>query len=491
MIDRPPLTSVPPRARPKVLDTSVPFDAPTSEQPAPLSRRALRAQAAAIAAAAAMAATTTDVAVREEHEDALAPVDVTPATIAPASRRARRAAAPAEASPREETGAPAASRDESDAALAGESAVDATDAAPAEAQAAPAERPAAEEHPFARWFAAEITTEADEPEADAASGPAEKPAAERETCEASDPFLEAVRAFGATGQTPIVTPQPAPRPTSEHVAAGRVRAGRMRRIATTAVASVGVMGIVGMLAIGLTTPVGAVAAPAAVQNPAAVAASVDGAETAAAPEDDIQAFVAPADVTGEALEVTAEFESQTFAEIAAAEGINTANAAFTNDPTADIQWPFSVGVGISSYYGYRWGRLHEGVDFVPGNGAPVQAIADGTVRIATESGGAYGVTVYIDHVIDGQLVTSHYAHMQYDSLRVVAGQQVKVGDIIGLTGNTGRSYGAHMHFEIIIGGTTIDPLPWLQQWANTHYPEQQVAGDATAGEDAASSGDGE
>lgn len=436
--------------------------------------------------------TTQDVAVRDEHEDALAPVDATPATILPASRRARRSATwttdarPADSAPAREAARAVAEAEPIAAA--------APDAEPAPAEAKPVVE-LADAHPFARWFAAADAAEQhpapEEPQAEQAQEPTARSSAD-EPCDAADPFLEAVRAFGATGETPIVTPQPAPRTTSEHVAQGRAaRAGRVRRITTTALASVGVMGIVGMLAIGLTTPVGAVAAPATGENPAAATVNAIGVERAAASDEDIQAFVAPADVAGEALEVTAEFESQTFAEIAASEGINTANAAFTNDPTADIQWPFSVGVGISSYYGYRWGRLHEGVDFVPGNGAPVQAIADGTVRIATESGGAYGVTVYIDHVIDGQLVTSHYAHMQYNSLRVVAGQQVKVGDIIGLTGNTGRSYGAHMHFEIIIGGTTIDPLPWLQQWANTHYPEQQVAGDATAGDEAASSGEGE
>ena len=139
---------------------------------------------------------------------------------------------------------------------------------------------------------------------------------------------------------------------------------------------------------------------------------------------------------------------------------------FTNDQNSPIQWPFAVGVGLSSGFGMRWGRMHEGLDFTPGEGAPIQAIADGTVRIATESGGAYGVTVYIDHVIDGQLITSHYAHMQYGSLEVSEGEHVTVGTVVGHTGNTGRSYGAHLHFELLVNGTTpIDPLPWLREHA--------------------------
>jgi murein DD-endopeptidase MepM/ murein hydrolase activator NlpD len=84
--------------------------------------------------------------------------------------------------------------------------------------------------------------------------------------------------------------------------------------------------------------------------------------------------------------------------------------------------------------------------------------------VASEAGGAYGVHVIIDHMVDGQLVSSHYAHMQYGSMQVSAGQHVTVGTVLGRTGNTGRSYGAHTHFEILLNGTTaIDPMPWLRE----------------------------
>ena len=72
----------------------------------------------------------------------------------------------------------------------------------------------------------------------------------------------------------------------------------------------------------------------------------------------------------------------------------------------------------------------------------------------------------IDHVIDGERVASRYAHMQYGSLKVKAGDTITVGTVIGNTGNTGRSFGAHTHFEILAGGTTaIDPIPWLREHA--------------------------
>lgn len=173
-------------------------------------------------------------------------------------------------------------------------------------------------------------------------------------------------------------------------------------------------------------------------------------------------------VQNESLTRADGFSTISLVQVAAEQGINYSNEVFTNDPDAAIQWPFLVGVGMTDGYGMRSGRMHEGIDFVPGDGAPVQAIADGTVRIATEQGDAYGVTVYIDHVIDGAVITSHYSHMQYGSLQVTQGQTVKVGDIVGKTGNTGRSYGAHMHFELIVNGSTIDPLPWLRANAGRH-----------------------
>ena len=111
----------------------------------------------------------------------------------------------------------------------------------------------------------------------------------------------------------------------------------------------------------------------------------------------------------------------------------------------------------------RWGRMHEGVDFAPGGqGAEIHAVADGIVRIATEAGGAYGVRVVIDSIVDGELISTNYAHMQYGSLRVQPGQVIKLGDVVGAVGTTGRSTGAHLHFEVLLNGKTpTEPMAWL------------------------------
>ncbi len=253
---------------------------------------------------------------------------------------------------------------------------------------------------------------------------------------------------------------------AEHVAPRRPKARKLIALGAT----VGVMSIAGLLAVSMTLPAEAVAAVSGGQAALSTSLVAAAGEAAASTGDgeQIQAFVTSAEAQGESLTRAEDFSTVSFAELASEQGIKYTNELFTNDPDAAIQWPFLVGVGMSSGFGQRWGRMHEGIDFVPGEGAPIQAIADGTVRIATEQGGGYGVTVYIDHVIDGQVITSHYSHMQYGSLRVTAGQTVKVGDIVGLTGNTGHSFGAHLHFEIIVNGTPIDPLPWLQKNAGRY-----------------------
>ncbi|MFB9307631.1 murein DD-endopeptidase MepM/ murein hydrolase activator NlpD [Agromyces hippuratus] len=166
------------------------------------------------------------------------------------------------------------------------------------------------------------------------------------------------------------------------------------------------------------------------------------------------------------------YETQTIDEYARAAGIRP-EATFTNNPSGTIQWPFAVGVHIGDQFGYRdcagCSSDHGGQDFNPGLGAEIQAIADGVVANSTDSGGSLGVVMMIDHIIDGELVTSVYAHMEYESRRFEVGDTVSVGDVIGNTGDTGMSTGPHLHFEIRLGGmdgTKVDPLQWLYDNTN-------------------------
>ncbi|HAM27648.1 MAG TPA: hypothetical protein DCP11_13380 [Microbacteriaceae bacterium] len=147
--------------------------------------------------------------------------------------------------------------------------------------------------------------------------------------------------------------------------------------------------------------------------------------------------------------------------------------SYTNDPNGTIQWPFAVAVPIASGFGARLvancsycSTFHEGLDFTPGAGAPIQAIADGVVSLVREDRGGLGIHVIIDHVINGQKVQSVYAHMLAGSVRVALGQAVKVTDQVGQVGSTGASTGAHLHLEIHLDGTPVDPFAWLKANAN-------------------------
>ena len=158
---------------------------------------------------------------------------------------------------------------------------------------------------------------------------------------------------------------------------------------------------------------------------------------------------------------------------AAAEIAKTDPDSFSNDVNGSVQWPFPTGVPISSGFGARQvagcsfcSTFHQGLDFVPGAGTPIQSVADGVVTKVDGPSGALGNNVWIEHTIDGKKVTSVYAHMQTGSVAVSEGETVSVGQNVGKVGSTGNSTGAHLHFEIIIGGVPVDPFPWLTATAN-------------------------
>lgn len=142
------------------------------------------------------------------------------------------------------------------------------------------------------------------------------------------------------------------------------------------------------------------------------------------------------------------------------------NFSYSTTGTGAVRWPFPYAVPISSGFGERvapcrWcSSYHQGIDFTPGAGTPIFAIADGVVLQAERSGG-FGQHALIEHVINGQRVVSVYAHMTAASSPLVVGQVVEAGDFVGTVGNTGTSTGAHLHFEIRIDDIPIDPFDWL------------------------------
>ncbi|MDD3613495.1 MAG: peptidoglycan DD-metalloendopeptidase family protein [Clostridia bacterium] len=104
------------------------------------------------------------------------------------------------------------------------------------------------------------------------------------------------------------------------------------------------------------------------------------------------------------------------------------------------------------------GRLHKGIDIaIPnGTGAPIYAAEAGRVIHASWGGSSYGNLIKIDH---GSGAETRYAHLS--GFAVSNGQTVKKGQLIGYMGNTGNSSGPHLHFEILIGGRNVNPLPYI------------------------------
>jgi len=118
-----------------------------------------------------------------------------------------------------------------------------------------------------------------------------------------------------------------------------------------------------------------------------------------------------------------------------------------------LGWP--VSGPVTSGFGLRWGRMHEGIDIAVAEGTPVRAAGAGTVIYAGWMGG-YGNLVVVDH---GNGLSTAYAHNS--SLGVGVGQSVTAGQVVSYSGNTGNSTGPHVHFEVRVNGSAVDPLGYL------------------------------
>jgi len=132
-----------------------------------------------------------------------------------------------------------------------------------------------------------------------------------------------------------------------------------------------------------------------------------------------------------------------------------------NEKKRDSTLALSIGLikpvsgRITSRFGMRWGRMHQGIDLAAPLGAPVRAAASGRVVFAGWNGG-YGKFVRLTH---GKYATN-YGHLS--KIIVKEGSYVQKGDIIGLVGATGYAFGSHLHFEVEIDGKKVDPITYLK-----------------------------
>ncbi len=127
------------------------------------------------------------------------------------------------------------------------------------------------------------------------------------------------------------------------------------------------------------------------------------------------------------------------------------------------------GAGLTSSFGMRvhpvlgGRRQHKGIDLSSPIGTPIYATADGVVSRA-DWFSSYGLYISLDH---GASLETRYGHLS--RLNVAEGQTVRKGDLIGYVGTTGRSTGPHLHYEVRIAGTAVNPIPYMQgeAWGGT------------------------
>jgi len=143
------------------------------------------------------------------------------------------------------------------------------------------------------------------------------------------------------------------------------------------------------------------------------------------------------------------------AKIRAAEssGVTASVGAGAAPSASGLIWP--VNGPVTSPFGMRWGRMHEGIDIGVGYGTPIHAAAAGVVVWAGWLGG-YGNLVVVDH---GNGLSTAYGHQE--QVAVSYGQHVDQGQVIGYVGCTGHCFGPHVHFEVRINGSPVDPLGYL------------------------------
>jgi murein DD-endopeptidase MepM/ murein hydrolase activator NlpD len=135
-------------------------------------------------------------------------------------------------------------------------------------------------------------------------------------------------------------------------------------------------------------------------------------------------------------------------------------AAAKTDPEKAVQdiWLLPLDeYEFTAPYGVRWGKLHAGVDLAAPEGTPYKAVHAGVVTAAGYSGG-YGYSITVKQANGVEVI---YAHSR--RLLVKVGDKVTAGQVIGEVGNTGYSYGTHLHLEVHENGAPTDPIPFLRQ----------------------------
>jgi murein DD-endopeptidase MepM/ murein hydrolase activator NlpD len=208
-------------------------------------------------------------------------------------------------------------------------------------------------------------------------------------------------------------------------------------------------------------PVAAVSLTSATNTSAAVNPSSDQSMQPAAP----QALRSRLGVTRPAVVATAPLGSENYEPLMKPLTGRMVSPELPSLPNADHFLPEGMTTGyiwpakgvLTSGYGWRWGRMHQGIDIASDIGTPVHAAANGVIQYAGWNSGGYGNMIEIRHA-DGSM--TRYAHL--NAIFVRQGQEVNQGEQIAEMGSTGYSTGPHLHFEVHPnGGSAVNPMAYL------------------------------
>ena len=227
---------------------------------------------------------------------------------------------------------------------------------------------------------------------------------------------------------------------------GGVRHRRARRgLVATATAALSVAGL--MSPVVFPTPFAPVPGAAAAELPAQ------------------QLVGAPAAFEAEALDAISAVEVQ--AAPVVPQRVNAEQGLVDPSRLTDtkLRYPFDQTMPLTDGFGYRTvpvEQFHDAQDIAAANGTPIRIIGDGVVVEAGWASDGCGFSLKVQHLVDGQDLTSRYCHMEGESHAYQVGDRVRSGDEAGRVGNTGLSFGAHLHLALRLNGEPLDPLPFIE-----------------------------
>lgn len=150
--------------------------------------------------------------------------------------------------------------------------------------------------------------------------------------------------------------------------------------------------------------------------------------------------------------------------------LRSSNEPGTVDPAAlkdsKVRYPFDQEVVLTDGFGYRTApveQFHDAQDMAAPHGTPIRAIAGGVVIEAGFANDGCGFGLKLQHLVDGQTLTSRYCHMESNSHSYQIGDTINIGDLAGRVGNTGLSFGPHLHLALRLNGDPIDPMPYFAE----------------------------